>query len=126
MGLASGSTVFATFRHAGSPPDCDPGAISDAFALPLVPPASGLETILVRFNYETSSVSDYRFPTVADVGWFDLFWPAPYRWPNVGDPKTLVGWTKPLNSQKPQPEIVHSNASLTVLTAPPFFVGVLP
>jgi hypothetical protein len=124
--LARGSRVFATFEHAGGAPRNDAEKLSKALALSIwTRPKTGDE-FLVEVSYPTDSVDDYRFPTIADAGWGNLFCPAPERRPDIRRVKTLWGWTCPLDRRLPQPEIVHANASLRVLDLSPRFVGVIP
>ena len=121
--LGRGNEVFATFEHAAGAPRDDAEALSRALALPLWQgPRSRIE-ILIEMAYPTEAVVDYRFPTVADAGWIHLFSPAPEDEPAGGRPETCCGWTRPLGPYPPQPEIVHDNARLQILSEPPRFVG---
>jgi hypothetical protein len=124
--LGRGDEIFATFEHPAGAPRDDAEALSRALALPLWQgPRSKME-ILVEMSYPTDAVADYRFPTAADAGWIHLFHPAPEEEPDSGRPETCCGWTAPLGPYPPQPEIVHDNAGLQVLSEPPRFVGSIP
>jgi hypothetical protein len=124
--LARGTKVFATFEHAGGSPRTDAVGMSKALALSIwTRPKTGDECLL-EVSYPTDSVTDYRFPTVADAGWGYLFCPAPERRPDTHRQKNLWGWTCPIDGHPPQPEIIHANASLRVLDRSPRFVGVIP
>jgi hypothetical protein len=124
--LGRGEEVFATFDHLAGAPRDDAEALSRALSLPLWQgPRSGIE-ILVEMSYPTDAVADHRFPTVADAGWIHLFRPAPEEEPDSGRPETCCGWTEPLGPYPPQPEIVHDNAELRILSEPPRFVGSIP
>ncbi|MFY9824724.1 MAG: hypothetical protein WAM82_25325 [Thermoanaerobaculia bacterium] len=114
--------VFATFEHPGGAPRGNAVAMSRALALPLWQwPHSEVE--LLELAYPTDAVDGYRFPTVADAVWIHLFRPAPEEAPDSGRPASCYGWTEPLGAYPPQPEIVHDNALLKVLSGPPRFVG---
>ena len=121
--LARSSAVFATFDHDGTAPRDDSTALADALALPVLLRVGAGEEILFEFSYQRDSVRGYRFPTVADAGWFHLFRPAPEVAPEPTDPHTLWGWTRPLGGQPSQPEIVHENAPLRVVDSAPRLVG---
>jgi hypothetical protein len=124
--LGRGDEVFATFEHPAGAPRDDAEALSRPLALPMWQgPRSKIE-ILVEMSYPTDAVMDYRFPTAADAGWLHLFRPAPEEEPDDARPETCCGWTAPLGAYPPQPEIVHKNAGLQVLSEPPRFVGSIP
>jgi hypothetical protein len=122
LGRKGDDKVFATFEHPEGAPRHDATAMSRALALPLWQwPHSRLE--LLELAYPTDAVEGYRFPTIADAGWVHLFRPAPEEAPDSERPASCCGWTEPLGAYPPQPEIVHDNASLAVLSGPPRFVG---
>jgi hypothetical protein len=124
--LSRGDKVFATFEHPDGAPRGDATAMSQALALPLwQAPRSGLE-ILIELAYATDMVGDYRFPTVADAGWIHLFQPSSEEAPDSAKPDSCCGWTKPLGPHPAQPEIIHDNAPLQVLSGPPRLVGEIP
>jgi hypothetical protein len=117
--LAAGTMAFAAFDHAGGAPRDDARALAQLLALPV----RSSDKVLVEYSYATDSVGNYRFPTVADVGWMHEFQPAPELAPDPTRPETLVGWTQPVGGGVPQPELVHSNETLRVLDRPPRLVG---
>lgn len=119
----STSAVFATFEHDGTAPRDDARALADALALPVLLRVGAGEEILFELSYQRDSVQGYRFPTVADAGWFHLFQPAPEVAPGPTQLHTLWGWTRPLGGQQSQPEIVHENAPLRVVDGAPRLVG---
>jgi hypothetical protein len=122
--LGGGAMVFATFEHPAGAPRNHAGNMAAALALPPGPRVK--EKILVEFSYPTGSVSNHRFPTVADAGWVEEFQPAPEVEPDPVRRENCHGWTRPLDTrprQQPQPELVHENGSLRVLDGPPRFVG---
>jgi hypothetical protein len=119
----AGRVVFATFEHKAGAPRSSALAMIEALALPVLVRISGDEEILFELTYETDSVADYRFPTVADAGSWHLFEPAQEWAPDPVAPATCWGWTKPVGTHPPQPEIVHSNESLRILRASPRFLG---
>lgn len=121
--LASSNAVFATFEHDGNAPRDDARALADALALPVLLRVGAGEGILFEFSYQRDSVQGYRFPTIADVGLFHLFQPAPEVAPDPAERQTLWGWTRPLGGQQSQPEIVHENAPLRVMDSAPRLVG---
>jgi hypothetical protein len=115
--------IFATFEHPAGAPRDEATALSRALALPFWQRLrTGLE-ILVELAYRTDAVEGYRFPTVADSGWVHLFRPAPDEAPASERSASCCGWTEPLGPYPPQPEIIHDNAPLRVLSGPPRFVG---
>jgi hypothetical protein len=117
------SEVFATFEHEAGAPRHDAAELSRALALPLwQSPRTGME-ILFELSYATDDVEDHRFPTVADARWLHLFRPAPEQEPDGTVHASCYGWTEPLGPYPAQPEIVHDNAPLQVLSGPPRFVG---
>ena len=123
--LARGEVVFATFEF-GAParlPRGDARQIAEALGLRAAARRPGREDVLVELTYPAKRVGRIRVPTVADAEWNDLFDPAPERVPDPGQPETCYGWTRPLGPQVPQPEVVHENRSLKVLTGPPRLVG---
>lgn len=122
--LGGRDTVFATFDFpdVDSPRD-NAAAMAAALALEVGTHAHAGDEILFELTYETASVRDHRFPTVADVGTFHLFQPADETAPDVGTPETCCGWTAPLAGQPRQPELVHENESLRILEEPPRLVG---
>jgi len=121
--LARSNAVFATFEHDGTAPRDAARALADALALPVLLRVGAGEEILFEFSYQRDSVRGYRFPTVADAGWFHLFQPAPEVAPDPAERHTLWGWTRPLGGQQSQPEIVHENAPLRVIDSAPRLVG---
>jgi hypothetical protein len=121
--LARSKAVFATFEHEGTAPRDDARALADALALPVLVRVGAGEEILFEFSYQRDSVQGHRFPTVADVGWFHLFQPAPEVAPDPAERHTFWGWTRPLGGQQSQPEIVHENARLRVIDSAPRLVG---
>jgi hypothetical protein len=78
--------------------------------------------ILVELIYPSDRVSDTRFPTVAEAGWTHLFRPAPEMPPHADRPDSCCGWTAPLGGHPAQPELVHANAPLAVVSQPPRFL----
>jgi hypothetical protein len=118
--LGGSTVVFATFDHSAGAPRSDAAALAQALALPVQP---GRKEILMEFTYPTDSVANHRFPTVADAGWAHEFQPAPDAAPDPVRDETHWGWTRPLGAGPAQPELVHDNQSLRVLSAPPRFVG---
>jgi hypothetical protein len=121
--LGRGDKIFATFEHPAGAPRDDATALSRALALPFWQRLrTGLE-ILVELAYPTDAVEGYRFPTVADSGWVYMFHPAPEEAPDGERSESYCGWTEPLGPYPPQPEIIHDNAPLQVLSGPPRFVG---
>ncbi|HEX4960690.1 MAG TPA: hypothetical protein VF173_07610 [Thermoanaerobaculia bacterium] len=120
--LGRGDTVFATFEHPDGAPRDDAGALSRALALPLWQRLRTNE-ILFEMAYPTDAVDGHKFPTVADAGWVHLFRPASEEASDGGRPSSCCGWTEPLGAYPPQPEIIHDNAPLHVLSEPPRFVG---
>lgn len=120
LGADWDQVVFATFEHSAGAPRDQALGMAEALALPVRPRR---EEILVELTYEVGSVSNHRFPTVADAGWTHEFQPALEVEPNDGHPKSQWGWTRPLGSWPPQPELVHDNRSLGVLDGPPRFLG---
>ncbi|HEV7509699.1 MAG TPA: hypothetical protein VGS07_32805 [Thermoanaerobaculia bacterium] len=121
LGGKEAKMVFATFEHPVGAPRNHAGNMAAALALPRRPRIE--EEILVEFSYSTDSVSNYRFPTVADAGWIQEFQPAPELEPDPARRETCCGWTRPLGPWPPQPELVHENKSLRILDGPPRFVG---
>ena len=118
--LGRGKMVFATFEHpAGAPRDSAQGMV-DSLALPLGPSKN---EILLEFSYTADSVTNHRFPTVADAGWIPEFQPASEVEPDSARPETCCGWTRPRGAWPPQPEVVHGNGPLRILDHPPRFVG---
>ncbi|MBW8875455.1 MAG: hypothetical protein JF614_10880 [Acidobacteria bacterium] len=118
--LGRGKMVFATFEHpAGAPRDSAQG-MAEALALPRGPLK---DEFLLEFSYPTDSVTNHRFPTVAEAGWVPEFQPALEVRPDPARPDTCWGQTRPRGSSTPQPELVHGNASLRVLDRPPRFLG---
>lgn len=115
--------VFATFEHPDGAPRDDATALSRALALPFWPGPRTKQEILFELSYPTDAVDGLRFPTVADAGWIHLFRPAAEEVPDGDRPATCCGWTEPLGPYPPQPEIIHDNAPLQVLSGPPRFVG---
>lgn len=117
--LGKGEGVFATFGR-------QPGNARqtvEALAHPvLVSPLSG-EEFLFLLRYRSSDVEDHRIPTVADAAWFPLFEPAPDVPPDPRVFDSCFGWTKPLGGQRAQPELVHRNSSLKIVSEAPSFVG---
>ena len=124
--LGRGKEVFATFEHPSGAPREDAEALSRALALPLWQRRREDLTILIELTYPTDAVEDHRFPTVADSGWIQYFRPAPEEVPNGERPDSCCGWTEPLGSYPKQPEIIHDNAPLQVLSEPPRLVGTIP
>jgi hypothetical protein len=126
--LARGNAVFATFDPSDYPP-APHDAIPLTKSLALLfwqRPRTGDE-ILFELRYESSSVENHRFPTVADAQWANpLFLPAPEIEPREEDPQTWCGWTSPLGGESKRPEIVHQNSSLQMLTTSPRFIGIIP
>lgn len=121
--LSGGRVVFATFEHAAGAPRSSALGMIEALALPVLVRISGDEDILFELTYETDSVADYRFPTVADAGSWHRFEPAQELAPDPAAPATCCGWTRPAGTHPPQPEIVHANESLRTLSASPRFLG---
>jgi hypothetical protein len=121
--LGGGKAVFATFEHRAGAPRNSALAMTQALALRVSVRVLSGEQILFEFTYPTDSVENHRFPTVADAGSWHLFEPAGETEPNPAVPETCCGWTKPLGAQPPQPEIVHANGPLRILSASPRFVG---
>ncbi|MFY9824378.1 MAG: hypothetical protein WAM82_23585 [Thermoanaerobaculia bacterium] len=117
--LAAGDIAFATFDHEGEAPRNDARALAQILALPV----RSSDKVLVEYSYPTDAVRDYRFPTVADVGWMHEFQPAPELAPDSARPETQVGWTRPIGGGVSQPELVHGNEALRVLDRPPRLVG---
>jgi hypothetical protein len=115
--------VFATFEHPAGAPRDDATALSRALALPVWQRPRTEPEILVELSYPTAAVQDHRFATVADVHWGPLFRPSPEEAPEPARPASGCGWTEPLGAYPPQPEIVHRNAPLQVLSGAPRFVG---
>lgn len=118
--LGAGTSVFATFEHNTGAPRADASAMAQALGLPVRP---GREEILIEVSYSTDSVRNHRFPTIADAGWTHEFQPSSEVAPDPAVPETCCGWTRPLGSWPPQPELVHENRSLKILSAPPRLVG---
>jgi len=123
LGLAGDESVFATFTFDPNLRRDQARQVAEALALGVAARSGPQDEILIEFIYRTDRVSNCRIPTFADAGWYDLFEPAPERRPDRRRWKTLVGWTKPLRSQSPQPELVHDNQLLNVLHRPPRLVG---
>jgi hypothetical protein len=121
--LSRSRVVFATFEHTGDAPRLDATAMADALALPGRFFGAKSDDILFELTYQSSSVSDSCFPTVADVGWSCVFKPSPEVLPDESDVTTCFGWTEPFNGQPSQPELVHRNCSLSALTKPPRLLG---
>ena len=117
--LGWGSMVFATFEHVGGAPRNDARALAQALALPL----RASDRILVELSYPTDSVGNYRFPTVADVGWTHEFQPAQELAPDSLRPESCYGRTRPAGEETSQPELVHCNEFLHILDSPPRLVG---
>lgn len=124
--LAGGKKVFATFDHPEGAPREDAKRLSQALSLSFWQnPRRDME-LLVELTYSTDAVRNHRFPTIADAGWGCLFRPAPEQVPDGSIPTACCGWTEPLGPHPPQPEIVHDNAPLQVLSEPPRLVGAIP
>lgn len=121
--LAVRRSVFATFEHEAGAPRDDAAAMAQALALPVAVRPMDTDAILFEFSYAADAVRGHRFPTVADARGHHLFQPAPEVEPDWSVPPTCWGWTDPLGGQPPQPEIVHENESLRILSAAPRFVG---
>jgi hypothetical protein len=122
--LGGGRVVFATFDDSSAPVDRDDSfAVANALALPLTLFDDRDEMFLYEFRYLTASVSGYRFPTIADAGLAHLFRPADDIVPHADHPRACFGRTLALENEHGQPELLHTNAPLTVLSAVPRFVG---
>lgn len=121
--LGGGNHVFATFDASQTIPT-DPIELLNALAHPVLL-RTGQDVILFELEYATNSVTDHRFPTVADAELVHFFEPAQERAPVPRKPDTWYGWTKPLNGQPRQPEIVHKNASVRILNQSPKLIGEL-
>jgi hypothetical protein len=121
LGGKEAKMVFATFEHPAGAPRNHAGRMAAALALPRRPRTEG--EILVEFSYSTDSVTNHRFPTVADAGWIQEFQPAPEEEPDSARRETCYGRTRPLGPWPPQPELVHENKPLRILEGPPRFVG---
>jgi hypothetical protein len=120
LGAEWDKMIFATFEHPdGAPRDLALG-MAEALALPVRPRR---DEILIELTYTTDSVTNYRFPTIAEAGWAPEFQPAPEVEPSLGLPGSRWGWTRPLGAWPAQPELVHDNDSLRVLDGPPRFLG---
>lgn len=126
VSLGRSAAIFATFEHPAGAPRADARAMSEALALPFWGNARTGDELLIELSYPAGEVSETRFPTVADAGLMHLFRPAPEVEPTSSDATTWQGWTKPVGPYPPQPEIVHANASATILDRPPRFVGRVP
>jgi hypothetical protein len=118
--------VFATFEYDQPAPRDDATALSRALALLFWGRARTKEEILFELSYPTDSVTDPRFPTVAEAGWSPLFQPAEEQIPDPRNPRTCCGWTRPVGVQSAQPEIVHDNAPVTIVETPLRWVGRVP
>jgi hypothetical protein len=124
--LATGRTVFATFNDTAAPVDRDDAtAVSNALALPLTLFDARDGMFLYELAYDRTSIADIRFPTVADAGTVYLFRPCDDVPPHSEHPRACFGRTDALEGEHDQPELVHANAPLSVLTKPPRFVGSL-
>jgi hypothetical protein len=124
--LAGRNKVFATFEHPAGAPRDDAKALSQALALSFWQnPRGGME-LLVELTYPTDAVQNHRFPTIADAGWGCFFHPSPEEPPDGAKSSSCCGWSEPLGPHPPQPEIVHDNAPLQVLSHPPRLVGAIP
>lgn len=121
--LGGGRHVFATFGASQTIP-AGARALLEALASPVLLPPSK-DVILFELEYAADSVTDHRFPTVADAELVHFFEPAQERKPVPSKPDTCYGWTKPVGSQDPQPEIVHKNAFVWILNQSPKFIGEL-
>jgi hypothetical protein len=124
--LGSRDVVFATFDHPAGAPRTDACALADALALPFLGEPRTADEMLIELSYPTRAVVETRFPTVADAGLAHLFRPAPEVEPSPAEPRTCCGWTEPIGSHPPQPEVVHANAAAGILDRPPRFVGRVP
>ena len=124
--LAGGKKVFATFDHPEGAPREEAKGLSQALSLSFWQNPRREMELLVEFAYPTDAVQNHRFPTVANAGWGCLFRPAPEETPDGTRLSTCFGWTEPLGAHPPQPEIVHDNAQLQVLSHPPRLVGAIP
>jgi len=120
--LGRGAKVFATFEHPGGAPRHDATALSQALSLSCWQWTGRGPEILVELTYPSNRVSDPRFPTVAEAEWTHQFRPAPEAPPNAGHPASCCGWTAPLGGHPAQPELVHDNAPLAVVSKPPMFL----
>jgi len=118
--------VFATFEHPGATSRDDALAMSQALALPFWERPRTSEEILFELAYPTDSVDGPRFPTVAEAGWSSLFQPAEELPPETEEPRSCCGWTRPLGPHSAQPEIVHDNASVAVMSSSPRWIGRIP
>jgi hypothetical protein len=123
VSLGRSVAVFATFEHSAGAPRNDARALSEALALPFWGENRTSEAILIELSYPTGAVNETRFATVADAGLMHLFRPAPEVEPSSSAPSTWHGWTEPIGPHPPQPEVVHTNVSATILDRPPRFVG---
>jgi hypothetical protein len=121
LGGKEAKMVFATFEHPAGAPRNHAGNMAAALALPRRPRIE--EEILVEFSYSTDSVSNHRFPTVADAGWIQEFQPAPEVEPDPARRETCYGRTRPLGPWPPQPELIHENKPFRILNGPPRWVG---
>jgi hypothetical protein len=126
LGAEGTALVFATFEHTASAPRDDPRALTQALALNFWGSPRTRDELVIELSYPTRSITNTRFPTVADVGLSHLFRPAPEVPPSAGKKNTWYGWTEPLGGQPPQPELVHANAPVSVLDRSPRFVGRVP
>jgi hypothetical protein len=124
--LGRDASVFATFEHSAGPSRTNARALSEALALPFWGMPRTTDELLIELSYPTGGVTETRFATVADAGLMHLFRPAHDLEPSPSDPLTWHGWTQPIGTHPPQPELVHANAPISILDHPPRFVGRVP
>jgi hypothetical protein len=123
--LARGDTVFATL-YSSALLALDAQSVAECLGLPCATsPSTGRirSWHITACEYNATAVSNHRFPTIADAETFPGFRPAPDLIPDRSDSSSCFGWTKPIGTGDPQPELVHNNSSLRVARAPIRYLG---
>ena len=114
----SNDIAFATFEDGTLTNASDAKFISECLALPCAIRAYSLNRTrnLFKLIYPCSDVVNHQFPTFADVENFPYFEP-------IGEDSAELGKTRPLCGGPSQPEFIHKNTSLNILSEPIVWVG---
>ena len=116
--LARGDFAFATFGNATIPHGASARHVAECLALPcVVPDGKPRRRFLVKLSYPKATVQNHRFPTFAEAETFPYFQPAEEEAPDPSVEARCVGWTKPIGAGSKQPELIHDNASLRILSS---------
>ncbi|MCX7049793.1 MAG: hypothetical protein NTX50_30465 [Candidatus Sumerlaeota bacterium] len=124
--LSRSSPVWATMELSAGADRDDAQFMAEALALPVLlelASSSAQDAVLYEFRYPSKAVRNHRFPTVADAGSYYLFSPSPEIEPSIDRPETCTGWTLPLNGRPSQPELLHDNMPLSMLSKAPRILG---